>query len=166
MNRVRIGKDFKILWDVTINGEPISEMYRNQLTLVMVNPRLSPVEVKFFIKEGKVVASITHDIQKYLGVHKLSLWYKGDDGVQSVLDEVDAFSLVRFTSEESWENEDNLDTDVEIELEGNLMVAVKGDSAYESWLNCGYQGTEEDFINWLRADLQISYTGNDYKAEE
>lgn len=165
MNKVRLGKDFKIIWDVTINGEPITEMYRDKLTLVMVNPRLSPVEVNFHIKDGKVVAGITHDIQKYLGVHKLSLWYKGEDGVQSVLDEVEAFSLVRFTSDECWEDND-IDTDVDIEIEGNLVVSAKGDSAYESWLNCGHQGTEEDFVNWLRADLQIGFTGNDYKEGE
>lgn len=32
----------------------------------------------------------------------------------------------------------------------NLPISEKGESAYQSWLNTGHRGTEEDFVNWLR----------------
>lgn len=32
----------------------------------------------------------------------------------------------------------------------NIPVPDKGKSAYQSWLDTGHQGAEEDFVNWLR----------------
>jgi hypothetical protein len=166
MKKIRIGKDFRVLWEVNINGEPITEMYRDVLKLIMVNPRLSVVDLDFYIRDGKVCAKIDSEVQKYLGLHKLTLLYEDSNGTSSALDEVEAFWLVRFTSEEDWGEDDNIDTDVDIELEGNLTVTAKGESAYETWLGQGFTGSEMDFLNWLRADLNIVQTGKDYEKGE
>lgn len=165
IRKIRIGKDFRVLWEVKVNGEPVSEMYKESLKLIMVNPRLSIVDLDFYILDGKVCTNIDNKNQKYLGLHKLTLLYEDSNGTSSALDEVEAFWLVRFTSEEDWGEDDNIDTDVDIELEGNLTVTAKGESAYEIWLSQGFKGTEMDFLNWLRADLNVEETGKDYEEE-
>ena len=163
MKKVRIGKDFRVLWKVTINGEPVTEMYRSLLSLIMVDPRFNMKELDFYIYDGKVCATITNTMQKYLGTHKLSLWYKGEDGVKSAIDEIEAYSLVKYSTEENWGFEGDIDTDIDIEMsEGNLLVTAKGESAYEIWLKNGYSGTEEDFLNWMK-DISYTDTGKNYK---
>jgi hypothetical protein len=168
MKKIRIGKDFRILWGVTVNGEALKQEDSGKLELVLVNPRLSAVSLPFYILDGKVVAEIKPEYQKYLGVHKLTLWYTSDDGKKGVLDEVNPYCLVKFTSEEDWREDNNdFDTDVDVDISGDIQVTGRGESAYEIWLKNGYTGTEVDFLDWLRqnSEFEIKKTGKEYRDD-
>lgn len=164
MRRIRIGKDFRILWTVKVNGETMTPDYKDKLTLVLVNPRLSAVNLDFYINEGQVIADITPELQKYLGVHKLTLWYKGEDGLQTVVDEINPFCLVKYTTEEDEGSEDHIQTYTRVEIESDMMVSFKGESAYETWLKNGHEGSEMDFLEWLKGENSVTTeeTGKEY----
>ena len=34
-----------------------------------------------------------------------------------------------------------------------MWVGIQGESAYQSWLNTGHEGTEEDFIEYLKTHI-------------
>lgn len=38
-----------------------------------------------------------------------------------------------------------------VEYVSTIELGIKGDSAYDIWLHAGHQGTEEDFLLWLRS---------------
>lgn len=43
-------------------------------------------------------------------------------------------------------------------LETQVSVGARGKSAYESWIEQGNSGTEEDFINALLQDATYTFT--------
>lgn len=124
MNKIRLGKDIRIEWEISIGDGSIS-VADSDLTLVMVDPRLNKIELDFEVQGNKVIAKYYGIEQKYLGVYKLTLWYNLNKEGQSALDSVDAFKLVRFTTEENDGTEDI--ADAEVNLSGNIEVAQKGD---------------------------------------
>lgn len=160
--KIRFGKDIKIKWKVTINDNTITNS--DNLTLVMVNPRLQMQMLDFIIEDGSVVAYYRGKEHKYLGTYKLTLWYNYGKENQSALDSTEAFTLVRFTDRE----DDNDDAEV-VDVSGVLKVGVEGESAYNTWLRLGNMGTEEDFIKSLKgekgdkSDLSVQTGNNNYK---
>lgn len=159
--KVRFGKDIKIMWKVTINDNPVTN--KDNLTLVMTNPRLQMQTLDFIIEDNTIVAYFRGTEHKYLGTYKLTLWYNYNREGQSALDSTEAFTLVRFTDRED-ENYPE-----EIELNGVLSVGVQGESAYQTWLKLGNSGTEEDFIKSLKgekgdkSDVSVIEGNNNYK---
>lgn len=124
MRKIRIGKDIKIRWGVTIGGVVADPSIHN-LTLELkdpfgINVNTSPItlvgdmlETTFYGKDHKRV-----------GYYKLTLWLnKGNEG-QSVVDACDAFTLVSCSCDEGGEG--NLDLEVVDVATASLDVGGSG----------------------------------------
>lgn len=114
MNKIRIGKDIGILWNINKNGG--QELNKEELTLVLTTPRLEFIPLEFTLDGNSVVSKYYGKDQKVVGKYSLTLWYKwGLDG-QSAVDSRDAFKLVQFTDDES----------IDVELNGDLTTTDFG----------------------------------------
>ena len=76
------------------------------------------------------------------------------DGKHTALDACDFVRLVSTTCEEDpsqgkWPES--------VDLAGSIALGVQGDSAYQSWLNQGHEGSESDFLEWLRTPSSEIY---------
>lgn len=132
MNKIRIGKDITINWQVTISsGISLEDA---DLTLIMVNPKLEKTELDFTVDGDVITATVLGTEQKCCGVHKLTLWLNYGQEGQSALDKTDAFRLVMFTDEEEFEDEPfseavvDLDGRIYTVDQGIKIVNVSGDS--------------------------------------
>lgn len=103
-----------------------------------------------FVSEGNVLsATFPGTEQKQLGDYWVTLWEnKGKPG-QTLVDSCCGFTLVSDTAMED-DDDNTLNGTAELTLCSNLYVGVQGESAYEIWLRNGFEGTEADFIEWLR----------------
>lgn len=140
MNKIRIGKDIKVRWSVKLNDRPITA--EDNLTLVMINPRLHEKVVDYFIEDGAIVFFFRGTEQIYTGDYSLILWFNYGELNQSALDAEFIFRLVRATTDESLD-----DDTIEELIDITGKTTISGASAYEIWLSLGNTGTQEDFIN-------------------
>lgn len=140
--KIRRGKDIKLRWSVTVNDRPITA--DDDLTLVLINPRLEKIKLDYFIEDGALVFYFRGKDQKFLGEYKLTLWLNYGKENQTALDDTSCFTLVRFTDDE----DNDLEDITEVELKGT--VTISGDSAYEIWLKNGNTGTQTDFLESLK----------------
>lgn len=147
--RKRIGKDICISFDVKTNGEFIPLEGRN-LTLELTHEYGNRKKIPFTVSGHKVTLTFHGREQQMVGRYRLTLWENlGCDG-QSVVDTCDGFELVPCSCQENDGGADGLEVE-SIDLGAvSLEVGVRGDSAYETWLKDGHEGTEEDFLAWLR----------------
>lgn len=149
MKAFRINTDIKIKWTVSINGGT-TPIEGTDLKLV-VQSKARRQCLPFAIDGNTIVATFRGKDQVAEGTHSLTLWMNFNKDGQAALDHVDAFTLVPTTEQiTDGSDSDNLLTDASVELTGELTAAVKGDSAYEIWLNHGFTGTVEDFLAWLK----------------
>lgn len=149
MKAFRINTDIKIKWTVSINGGT-TPIEGTDLKLV-VQSKARRQCLPFAIDGNTIVATFRGKDQVAEGTHSLTLWMNFNKDGQAALDHVDAFTLVPTTEQiTDASDSDNLLTDASVELTGELSAAVKGDSAYEIWLNHGFTGTVEDFLAWLK----------------
>lgn len=140
MNNIRIGKSIKIRWKVSVsNGEPL---VKEDLTLLLIDPHLNKRSLDFEIVEDDTIeATFKGEDQKHCGVHKLTLWYKVGTTSQSALDKTDAFRLVMFTRDESFNDEPigeaivDLDGRIYTIDTGIKIVNVSGSSIIEEGNN-------------------------------
>lgn len=92
-NKIRIGKDIVIMWNILTNGEPISLEGRN-LKLVLSTPLRQKINLNFEVAGNEIKALYKGVEHKVLGSYTLTLWENyGTDG-QSALDYCNAFTLV------------------------------------------------------------------------
>lgn len=147
MKRVRIGKDLKARWTILTNGESVS-LHGRDLRLEVVN-RFGRKEWEYTIEdENVVVFTLPGRVQRYLGEYTFTLWENYGKAGQTAVDSCGGIELVPTTCMEGGDS----GTDTEpVELETSVLeLGVSGDSAYEIWLSQGHEGTEEDFLAWLR----------------
>lgn len=145
MQKIRIGKDIRVSWRILTNGAEVPLEGRDlRLEIVDFYDRM---EHEFRIEGGnKVVFVFAGPEQRHLGKHTFTLWENwGKDG-QTVVDSCSGVELVPTTCREA---SGGLET-CEVDLCSILEAGVKGDSAYETWLSQGHEGTEDDFLAWLR----------------
>lgn len=148
MKKIRIGKDIRIRWRILTNGET-HPLDGRDLRLEVVSG-YGRTQMDFSIEEGNVVVFILSGVkQKHLGRYRFTLWENCGQSGQTVVDSCDGVELVPVTCMEG-DDGNGLDTET-VDLEtSSLELGVSGDSAYEIWLSQGHEGTEEDFLEWLR----------------
>lgn len=100
MRKIRLGKDIKIRWGVTIEGE-VADPAVYDLTLELRDAFGSVVEVaQLTLVDGLLETTFFGKDQKRTGAYRLTLWLnKGKEG-QSVVDACDAFTLVSCSCDE------------------------------------------------------------------
>lgn len=103
--RIRIGKDIAIRWHITLpegNNELLSDM---DLSIAMKDPKGLPIAIKDYdVVDNDLLIGLKGTTFVWLGNYTLTLWKnKGKDG-QTVVDAVNAFTLVNSTDKETDEN--------------------------------------------------------------
>ena len=147
MRKIRIYKDLKIKWKVLTNKEA-EPLEGRDLTFEIVNKFGRAVFP--FVSEGNVLsATFPGTEQKQLGDYWVTLWENKGKAGQTLVDSCCGFTLVSDTAMED-DDDNTLNGTAELTLCSNLYVGIQGESAYEIWLRNGFEGTEADFIEWLR----------------
>lgn len=125
MERVRIGKDIVFQWEVRKDGAALTAEDAANLTLEIAGRNGKSQRLPFEIRDSKIIAAWYGVRQTEIGAYRLACWHNRGKVGESVVDVVWAVELVRYTTEETY---DELDP-VTIELEaGNLTFGVlKGD---------------------------------------
>lgn len=103
--RIRIGKDIAIRWHITLpegNNELLSDM---DLSIAMKDPKGLPIAIKDYdVVDNDLLIGLKGTAFAWLGNYTLTLWKnKGKDG-QTVVDAVNAFTLVNSTDKEADDN--------------------------------------------------------------
>ena len=70
---------------------------------------------------------------------------------------IDACDFVRLVSTTCEEDPSQGKWPESVDLAGSIALGVQGDSAYRSWLNQGHEGSESDFLEWLRTPSSEIY---------
>ena len=145
MQKIRIGKDIRVRWRILTNGADAPLEDRDlRLEIVDFYDRRAH---DFRIEGGNIVVFVfAGPEQRHLGRHTFTLWEnRGKEG-QTVVDSCSGVELVPTTCREACGGLEPC----EVDLCSILEAGVKGDSAYETWLSRGHEGTEDDFLAWLR----------------
>lgn len=149
IKKIRIGKDFKVIWSLLVNDKPLTADL--DITVFQVDPYKNVSEIPAVIEDGKLVFSIFGVDQKYVGIYRLEAWLNYGKINQSVLDKCQAFRLVDCTCKEDPNVYPYFDNPV-LELDGNIQMGISGASAYEIWLRAGNEGSEGDFLDSLKGE--------------
>ena len=124
MKKIRIGKDIKIRWGVTIDGE-VADPAVYDLTLELRDAFGSTVEIaQPTLVDGLLETTFFGKDHKRTGAYRLTLWLnKGKEG-QSVVDACDAFTLVSCSCDEGGYS----DLDIEVVDVATASLDVGGSS--------------------------------------
>ena len=123
MDKIRIGKDIRINWEITSTDESVI-LSKDNLTLEMTVPSKCVAVLPFTFNNNVLSATFYGIDQKQLGNYWLTVWYKRNEVGQSALDKVLAFRLVKSTEEET-HNDDSI-AYAEINLSGTLEINKGG----------------------------------------
>lgn len=148
MIKKRICKDRRIIWPILTNGEKKSLEGRD-LTLEIRHKYDEPYPLDFTVSENNVIFNLLDIPRAELGAYSLSLWENRGKSGQTVVDKCNALCLVSTTCEEDAEN---------ILTSGGLIVGLPGSdgkSAYEIAVKHGFTGTEEQWLESLRAQISV-----------
>lgn len=166
MKDYRVGTDIKIKWKVSINEGTIA-LEDADLTLQVCNRIGQKIILPIAVEEDVIEATFYGKQQKAIGYYSLTLWLNYGKVGQAALDHIDAFSLVPFSSYIlDKADPSNMETNAVVELEGSVTMGLQGDSAYQSWLRQGYEGSEADFVAWIREPAVEAYFEASAKMEE
>ena len=151
MKRIRTGKDFKLRWPLLVNGER-TDLNGLDLEVILVSHSGKRRKVGHTSESDVLVVAVDGDSLKELGPYRVEVWMNRGKDEQTVADYCAAFCLVATTCEEDDAPDGSgLDIQETVELEGgNIEVGVTGKSAYQSWIDNGNEGTESDFVDWMR----------------
>lgn len=161
--KVRQGNDFIFLWAIERNGEPEDLSNAVNIKLHFKNfDRVSEVK-SFQIVDGNIVrVEVSPEWASRLGAYSLILSYAFED--ESLADndrkcvvDVLAFNIVSKTSEADDVSEMAKTTDI--------MIGLRGLSAYEVWLKDNPESTKEDYYNWLQKPATDAVSLIDDKIE-
>lgn len=124
MRKIRLGKDIKIRWGVTIDGE-VADPAVYDLILELRDAFGSTVEIaQPTLVDGLLETTFYGKDHKRTGAYRLTLWLnKGKEG-QSVVDDCDAFTLVSCSCDEGGEG----DLDLEVVDVATASLDVGGSS--------------------------------------
>lgn len=165
METIRKGIEFTVEWEQLINGvEEDLSAYDLSVFLVYPNGRKKQVE---YTKEDvcRMIVTVLPEMQKELGRYSLEVWLNRDKEKQSVADICNAFELVAKSCDVGEEATGDIRTGYIKLSSSSLRTGVKGESAYQTWLNQGNEGTEVDFMNWLREPANQGATQANSAAE-
>ncbi|MBE6326647.1 MAG: hypothetical protein E7077_06230 [Bacteroidales bacterium] len=103
--RIRIGKDIAIAWHITLPEDTDELLSDMDLTIAMKDPKGLLIAIKDYVVNGNdVLIGLKGTTFAWLGNYTLTLWKnKGKDG-QTVVDAVNAFTLVNSTDKEADDN--------------------------------------------------------------
>lgn len=157
MQKIRIGKEFSVRWALTVNGER-TDLHSLPVTVILVYPSGRRKQMGFTAEGDELLVPVNRDVQKETGVYRLEAWVNKDKDGQTVTDCCNAFSLVERSCQES---DEQTGSDVKLEQEiilstSNIQMGVTGKSAYQVWLDNGNEGTEKDFLNWMKQPAEQS----------
>lgn len=157
MQKIRIGKEFSVRWTLTVNGER-TDLHSLPVTVILVYPSGRRKQMGFTAEGDELLIPVNRDVQKETGVYRLEAWVNKDKDGQTVTDCCNAFSLVERSCQES---DKQTGSDVKLEQEivlstSNIQMGVTGKSAYQVWLDNGNEGTEQDFLNWMKQPAEQS----------
>lgn len=157
MQKIRIGKEFSVRWALTVNGER-TDLHSLPVTVILVYPSGRRKQMGFTAEGDGLLIPVNRDVQKETGVYRLEAWVNKDKDGQTVTDCCNAFSLVERSCQES---DEQTGSDVKLEQEiilstSNIQMGVTGKSAYQVWLDNGNEGTEKDFLNWMKQPAEQS----------
>lgn len=159
MQKIRIHKDITLRWRITTNGEAVSLQGRC-LSLILTDSLGNKIRLPFAVTDTNLLTAIYEGrMQRLLGKYSLTLFENQGKAGENAVDSIDAFMLVASTDEES----EGVSSDISAEalnLSGDMATNLRGASAYEVWLMSGHEGTEEDFLNWLRPKVTVDNEGN------
>lgn len=127
MNKIRIGKDIRINWEITSTDESVI-LSKDNLTLEMTVPSKCVAILPFTFNDNVLSATFYGIDQKQLGNYWLTVWYKRGEIGQSALDKVAAFQLVKSTEEET--QSDNSIAYAQVNLSGVIEVNGGGGGVY------------------------------------
>lgn len=153
MRNIRIGKDITCRWKVAVNGDEGTSLDGMNLRLVLHDPFGNHPELPFGLEKNTVTFMLAAGLQAGTGRYSVTLFAE-KDGKHTALDACDFVRLVSTTCEEDpsqgkWPES--------VDLAGSIALGVQGDSAYQSWLNQGHEGSESDFLEWLRTPSSEIY---------
>lgn len=145
MDKIRIGKDIKIVWELSATDESVI-LTQDDLTLEMTTPSgcVAILPFTFDEEEGTLTSYFYGIDHKQLGRYWLTVWYKQDEIGQSALDKVLAFQLVRSTEEET-HNDDSI-AYAQVNLTGSIEIYGGGSGG----------GSSEDTYTKAQIDEKIS----------
>lgn len=151
MKRIRTGKDFNLRWPLLVNGER-TDLNGLDLEVILVSHSGKRRKVGHTSESDVLVVAVDGDSLKELGPYRVEVWMNRGKDEQTVADYCAAFCLVATTCEEDDAPDGSgLEIQETVELEGgNIEVGVTGKSAYQSWIDSGNEGTESDFVDWMR----------------
>lgn len=97
----RIGKTIIFRWQVTTNGEDIPFDGRD-LTIKIIDPTGNARKVDFTFIDGTNIAEFIFEgkDQQKVGNYIIEMWENFGNDNQTVVDKINAFTLVRHTIEE------------------------------------------------------------------
>ena len=149
MKKIRIGNDIKVVWEIRVNGGKgkLSDLQGTVLELHGAFGWWKKVD--FTIENDSVVFTWSGKEQKKTGRYTLTFWANFGKEGQAVVDCCDFVNLVS-RSCESDDTCSGLHLSETVKLNGELSLGVQGKSAYRVWLDNGHEGTEADFLEWLR----------------
>ena len=148
MKKIRIGKEFSVRWGLILNGLP-AELDKMDVKVVLTSPFGNKKELSYTADRNILVIPVGRNVQPMTGAYSLSLWINKDKDGQTVIDCSPAFCLVASTDEESCAQVQAIKEVLDLGT-SEIQLGVQGKSAYQTWLDEGNEGTEQDFLNWLR----------------
>lgn len=156
MDKIRIGKDIRINWEITSTDESVI-LSKDNLTLEMTVPSKCVAILPFTFNDNVLSATFYGIDQKQLGNYWLTVWYKRGEVGQSALDKVLAFQLVRSTEEET-HNDDSI-AYAEVSLSGTLEINNGGGVNLEYYTEDTERGTAKIDIGNCSADFDPTDAG-------
>lgn len=147
MNKIRLGKTISVKWKV--NPTDATLLTKDELTLILECPDSIKRKINDFTCENNTLEFVLEGISfKTLGKYTLTLWRNKGISGQTVVDCVNAFTLVQYTSLEDREycscecfDLVTLDLESDIEITGG---GVPGEPGFSPYINeDGYWVTKE-----------------------
>ena len=145
VKKVRIGKDIRVRWRITVNGAP-ADLEKMDLRLEVRDRFFRKYPLSHIIEGSEVVSMWEGKTQQHIGLHTLTLWVNWGKEGQAVVDRCKFVELVPLSCMEVAGDVSIAD----IAFTDNITIGVQGKSAFESWLSQGNEGTEADFIAWIQ----------------
>lgn len=121
MRRIRIHKDIRVNWNITIDGVS-RDLTQQDITIYLVHEVSGQEQQMTFTASGDVVTfEYPGTDHTRTGIYRVTAWLNKNEDGQSVLDNSTAFELVARTEDEGGADDNNLTTET-VELSGNLST--------------------------------------------
>lgn len=135
MVKIRIGKTINVIWKIITD----IVLEKESLSIEMTQPNGIKLKIQDFeLNDTIITMSLQGTMFKQLGDYTLSLWKDKCKDTQTVVDAVDAFTLVKYTNEECdyCYCNDNLEYEiVDLESEIGAFTGPKGDPGFSPYIN-------------------------------